>query len=1367
VAVVASTAPVLDRYRLASSLQRNRAMFDSWKRAISGYRRPRHNRRQLRRTHRLETLEERRMMTIDWSMPARFGYINDTQVIIDRDRDGRMDMHLDPAQIQLKDELSQLEPELQIDLVANDYPNDAQFTWIISGERLANTLILPTRQNTASVDLPGEGLYYVTLDVIHDGQSTRETQAIPVRDFLIVSVGDSIAAGEGNPEIPLTGEQKFLANGAKATWADTVDDRYDPDDSDNDFESSLANRSSKSYAAQAAIALEQMSNKFSVTFVSVASSGARIIDDPENPWDNPLTPWRDVVGGGLLDEQIQYSEREGEDLFGGPKPLEPQIERVADLVGERQIDALFVSIGANDVNFAKVTEGLLMAPALNDLETIEDNFLKELDRLNNGHFEVVDRDGVKFESDRGKYGLLNEVIKAKLHPTRVFLNETHDPIHDLFSDNHDDNGVPYSALTDLIPGFGANYEEAKWTAEVVLPKLLEAEALAVENHKGDGWVLVDDINEAFLGHGYTAEDERWIVTATDSRQTAGPYTDPLAAAATAAVHSFVRSGSIWAAAVDGLLAAAAVETIDKINQGGTLHPNLAGHQVIADKVVGAVGGEAGLEIIRTGYEITSSEDGIVVTAAPGTENTEVVIRTSPTSFAGDFLEILVDGQIVGAWTAEQAPDVRLRQLGGSVHVQSMPADMNLFIEDLGLPGSVVADIALDVGLDGSVEDVLGTLFVEGNVSGITLDINDSAEAIAREVRLDRLSVVGLAPNPIYFWASALSDLIVRSGNADDVFRVPELPAGADVRLYSNDGHDSFHLGVTYSVGLSDRGTYEPESWTETQANLRVYAGRGNDVVNMATLLAPARASTFSALSAGVPIGGDLIPPDGSIDDTPLDDFELPDLEEPVPPPGGPLEPPPLPESTFRNGTDSIPLIDIFGGDDMDTVNIAPGDSSQFAGGMFLDYFLGRVNFDGEAQADTLNVFDANNPHENEVYSVTATSIQRPYSGRVEYERVESVFLETSQNDDLVNIAGTAGGSDVTIYTGAGDDTAMVASGQLGSIAGTLTVNGAVGSGDAVFLNDQASTAGQTFSVNGRLVTRAGVSVTADAENLTILAGNYGDTFNVLATASPVTLIAGGGSDTVNLGNVTGTGMDAIRHNVTIQGQGGSDAVNWLDQQSTARHSLAVAGNNVKRTVNGLDAGTIMHSAVESVKLYAGGGQDTLDYSGSSAGVNVNLKLGVASGFAGVSGIEHVTGSRFADLLVGDDKDNTLVGNDGHDMLVGGLGGDGLDGGIGNDLVIASSTKYDQSMTALDALFARWRSQDGGLAAYRLAVEALRAGVTAQSYRLDANSVYANRNNDDNRVDKLIGRTGLDWIFAMLGGDNADAVDALEPGEIRN
>ena len=119
------------------------------------------------------------------------------------------------------------------------------------------------------------------------------------------------------------------------------------------------------------------------------------------------------------------------------------------------------------------------------------------------------------------------------------------------------------------------------------------------------------------------------------------------------------------------------------------------------------------------------------------------------------------------------------------------------------------------------------------------------------------------------------------------------------------------------------------------------------------------------------------------------------------------------------------------------------------------------------------------------------------------------------------------------------------------------------------------------------------------------------------------------------------------------------------------------------------------------------------------------------------------------------------------MLVGGLGGDGLDGGIGNDLVIAGSTKYDQSAAALDALFARWRSHDGSLASYRQAVEALRTGVTVQSYRLDANSVYTNANQDDRRTDKLTGRTGLDWLFAMLGGDNADSVDALEPGELRN
>jgi hypothetical protein len=119
------------------------------------------------------------------------------------------------------------------------------------------------------------------------------------------------------------------------------------------------------------------------------------------------------------------------------------------------------------------------------------------------------------------------------------------------------------------------------------------------------------------------------------------------------------------------------------------------------------------------------------------------------------------------------------------------------------------------------------------------------------------------------------------------------------------------------------------------------------------------------------------------------------------------------------------------------------------------------------------------------------------------------------------------------------------------------------------------------------------------------------------------------------------------------------------------------------------------------------------------------------------------------------------------MLIGGLGGDGLDGGAGNDLVIASSTKYDQAAAALDALFARWRDQNGSLASYLLAVDALRTGVTTMGYRLDANTVYSHQYADDGRVDKAYGRAGLDWIFAMIGGDNADATEALAPGEVRN
>lgn len=104
-------------------------------------------------------------------------------------------------------------------------------------------------------------------------------------------------------------------------------------------------------------------------------------------------------------------------------------------------------------------------------------------------------------------------------------------------------------------------------------------------------------------------------------------------------------------------------------------------------------------------------------------------------------------------------------------------------------------------------------------------------------------------------------------------------------------------------------------------------------------------------------------------------------------------------------------------------------------------------------------------------------------------------------------------------------------------------------------------------------------------------------------------------------------------------------------------------------------------------MTGGSGKDTLDYTGSTAGVKVKLSgASDGSGFLTASGghatgdrhkgFEHVTGSSYSDSLAGDGLWNVLIGSGGNDTLTGNAGGDDLfgqagvdsfDGGSGTDL----------------------------------------------------------------------------------------------------
>jgi hypothetical protein len=153
--------------------------------------------------------------------------------------------------------------------------------------------------------------YTVTLKVTpKKGKAASTTQFVTPRDLLVVSMGDSIASGEGNPDVPA--DQS--ADG-QPHWA-------------NSPYSNVRHFSSIAAPVQLAEAMQQAADPHTrVTFISVASSGASI--------ENGLVGAQQGTG------------------------LPAQVDQVRNLVGSRSIDALLISIGGNDVGFADDVEQLL------------------------------------------------------------------------------------------------------------------------------------------------------------------------------------------------------------------------------------------------------------------------------------------------------------------------------------------------------------------------------------------------------------------------------------------------------------------------------------------------------------------------------------------------------------------------------------------------------------------------------------------------------------------------------------------------------------------------------------------------------------------------------------------------------------------------------------------------------------------------------------------------------------------------------------------------------------------------------------------------------------------------------------------------
>lgn len=176
-------------------------------------------------------------------------------------------------------------------------------------------------------------------------------------------------------------------------------------------------------------------------------------------------------------------------------------------------------------------------------------------------------------------------------------------------------------------------------------------------------------------------------------------------------------------------------------------------------------------------------------------------------------------------------------------------------------------------------------------------------------------------------------------------------------------------------------------------------------------------------------------------------------------------------------------------------------------------------------------------------------------------------------------------------------------------------------------------------------------------------------------------------------------------NDVLDGGPGVDTGSWADQTSGVRADLSLdraqssaagvdtlismenlLGGSGPDQLLGNDQANFLDGGAGDDWLDGGGGDDTvvggtgvdtLSYGRSPAGVRVSLDQAraqntLASGFDLITGIEHLSGSAFGDLLQGNAVANRLEGGGGNDTLRGGGGADRLIGGVGADEFVVAS-----------------------------------------------------------------------------------------------
>jgi hypothetical protein len=340
------------------------------------------------------------------------------------------------------------------------------------------------------------------------------SEDIRVRDLLVVGMGDSIASGEGNPDVPVRFSRERAARYGKRSskydltgyparvgpWKQIGDKAFieeNPRWSDQ-----ACHRSLYSYQLRAALQLGIEDPHRAVTYVGVACSGSEVtfglfLRYTGNEWV-PNPPDLSQISA-VASAQCGSHEAPVQDLpeayhIDGtiPELKGGLVLRKCDPLNARKIDLLFLSVGGNDVGFARLLANAVLA---------DQSLLRKLGGWF-GQVHGLDEASTQLDALILRYKSLNRAIHYILHipweeADRVLL--TAYPGIALLGDGS--NVCPDGrGGMEVLADFKMSESKAKvgtWIADRLNHAMEDA---ASEYH----WTFVESHRREFIGRGICA-----------------------------------------------------------------------------------------------------------------------------------------------------------------------------------------------------------------------------------------------------------------------------------------------------------------------------------------------------------------------------------------------------------------------------------------------------------------------------------------------------------------------------------------------------------------------------------------------------------------------------------------------------------------------------------------------------------------------------------------------------------------------------------------------------------------------------------------------------------------------------------------------